>query len=201
MKNNNLPPLCWLITRVIDPGEDGIKGLSTAHFLLRSFGELKEETHLKPTESFTFRGSKIFRKDVIPQHRAHGGVATLLKKHSPSVNIRSLCSKDNETHDLLKQHDISVFGITETWLSADIDNSLVAIEGYTFYRSDRVGRGGGVGVYVDSTLYSVFLTYMYIEHICVTLHLPNIKLTLLVIYRPPHTNLPASLSILDTIVS
>ncbi|KAG5889097.1 hypothetical protein JTB14_002125 [Gonioctena quinquepunctata] len=38
-----------------------------------------QESHLKPNDNFTLRGYKSFRKDVIPNLRARGGVITFVK--------------------------------------------------------------------------------------------------------------------------
>ena len=43
----------------------------------------------------------------------------------------------------------SVVGITESHLSANINDSEVTLKGYTLFRRDRIGRrGGGVIAYV-----------------------------------------------------
>nr|CAH7737670.1 unnamed protein product [Callosobruchus chinensis] len=48
-----------------------------------------QETHLRPSDNFSLRGYNIFRKDVIPNQRAHGGVATFLKDNLPEQEMYS----------------------------------------------------------------------------------------------------------------
>ncbi|KAG5891334.1 hypothetical protein JTB14_036902 [Gonioctena quinquepunctata] len=49
--------------------------------------ESPQETHLKPEENFTLRGFQCFRKDVQPDLRARGGVATFVKDSIPAEKI------------------------------------------------------------------------------------------------------------------
>lgn len=46
-----------------------------------------QETHFKPDDNFSLRGYSIFRKDVIFDHRAKGGVAIFLKDNIPCKEI------------------------------------------------------------------------------------------------------------------
>ncbi|KAG5858980.1 hypothetical protein JTB14_027661 [Gonioctena quinquepunctata] len=46
-----------------------------------------KETHLKPEENFTLRGFQCFRKDVQPDLRARGEVATFVKDSIPAEEI------------------------------------------------------------------------------------------------------------------
>lgn len=47
-----------------------------------------QETHFKPDTKFSLRGYNIYRKDIIPNLRARGGIAILLKDNIPINNIR-----------------------------------------------------------------------------------------------------------------
>jgi len=66
---------------------------------------------------------------------------------------------DHLTVDLSSNNtDVAV--ITETHLKTKHTNSVVAIDGYRVYRRDRAGRrGGGVALYVRSTLQSTVWTH------------------------------------------
>lgn len=46
-----------------------------------------QETHFKPDESFTLRGYSVFRKDVIPNQRARGGVGIFIRDTIPATPI------------------------------------------------------------------------------------------------------------------
>lgn len=65
------------------------------------------------------------------------------------INIRSLFPKHNFVKSLLDEKNISILGVTETWLTTLIDNNFLAIEGYNFFRIDR-GREEGEWVYINS---------------------------------------------------
>ena len=47
--------------------------------------------------------------------------------------------------------------LTESWLKKSISDAEVAINNYTLFRIDRVGRGGGVAVYIKSIFSSSIL--------------------------------------------
>jgi hypothetical protein len=71
-------------------------------------------------------------------------------------NARSLVSKIRELELLARTENIDVIGITETWLTADIQDSEMSIEGYTLLRKDRNDdrkkKGGGVAFYIKNEL-------------------------------------------------
>ena len=48
--------------------------------------------------------------------------------------------------------DIHIFAIAETWLSSDIFDSELIIPGYNLFCCDRDRHGGGVAIYVHSSL-------------------------------------------------
>ena len=73
------------------------------------------------------------------------------------LNVRSLLPKMSEVAMCVSMHGIDVFCVSETWLSVTVPNDAVSIDGYHFFRRDRDGRGGGVGVYVRSDLNGVLL--------------------------------------------
>jgi hypothetical protein len=77
------------------------------------------------------------------------------------VNARSVLSnfKIEELTAYTKQNDLDVIGIAETWLTDNILQPEVSLNGYTLYRKDRCtvkqGRGGGVMLYVRNSVKSV----------------------------------------------
>jgi hypothetical protein len=64
-----------------------------------------------------------------------------------SFNARSIMNKLSELSAFLSTYDPDCIGITESWLSNDIPNSLIADScSYSVFRKDRCSRGGGVCV-------------------------------------------------------
>lgn len=44
----------------------------------------------------------------------------------------------------IEQNKIDLIGVTESWLSSDIQDSLFSLNNYVIFRRDRIGRGGGI---------------------------------------------------------
>lgn len=73
------------------------------------------------------------------------------------VNIQSLCARQMSKFDEFKMcfydSKIDVICLTETWLTNDVPDSLIEIDGYNIVRNDRkYSRGGGLCVYYRSFL-------------------------------------------------
>ena len=70
--------------------------------------------------------------------------------------------KFDELRVFVVMHDVKVIGIAESWLNENVDNSEMVIENFTLYRRDRkdikVGRGGGVLLYVHNSITSRLCT-------------------------------------------
>ena len=71
------------------------------------------------------------------------------------INIRSLCAKKQRKLHwirsfLSKNPGIHVLGISETWLHRNKHRNA-HIPGFRMYRRDRIGKHGGVAVYVKAT--------------------------------------------------
>ena len=113
------------------------------------------------------------------------------------LNIRSILSTSDggpSRFDLLcdfvtKQNDFEVIALTETHIDNSVDSSLIEIEGYHLFRKDRNRAGGGVVLYVRSSLNPKLLfntdTYSS-ESIFVKAHIGNKSVTVGVCYRPPN---------------
>ena len=69
-------------------------------------------------------------------------------------NARSIVNKIQELELLVKNENIDIVGITETWLNVNILDSEMNIEGYTLLRKDRGEnrRGGGVALYIRNDI-------------------------------------------------
>ena len=59
------------------------------------------------------------------------------------LNIRSIYNKTTSLTAFIKEHDISVMCIVESWLHDSIRNSELFLNGFRLHRLDRVGKGGG----------------------------------------------------------
>ncbi|KAG5861664.1 hypothetical protein JTB14_016820 [Gonioctena quinquepunctata] len=68
------------------------------------------------------------------------------------LNIRSLFTGFQEFKEIVLENDIDIMLLSETWLGPDDHSVVVDIPGYTLFRKDRVGRGGGVGAYVKVSI-------------------------------------------------
>ena len=77
------------------------------------------------------------------------------------MNVQSLLCRKCDIELLLKDNDIDVLCLTETWLSSNIPDTFVDVQGYKIYRCDK-GRGGGVCIYVKD---------------CLTVNLCNLRVT------------------------
>lgn len=64
------------------------------------------------------------------------------------ANVRSVSRRFLQLKSLVLEVDCLCFAVSETWLSADLPDSLFGIPGYTLLRSDRPDRGGGVALYL-----------------------------------------------------
>ena len=74
---------------------------------------------------------------------------------SPSVlyfNARSLKNKVDELSSRCHLQNPDIIAITETWLEPLIPDSFVRISGYNLVRCDRNANGGGVALYIKSSI-------------------------------------------------
>lgn len=53
-----------------------------------------------------------------------------------------------------KRTNTEIIVLSETWLKKSITDDLIYIDVYEVYRTDRVGEGGGVAIYVKSKFVS-----------------------------------------------
>ena len=80
--------------------------------------------------------------------------------------------------------------ITESWLTSDMLNPEICVEGYNVFRSDRASRiGGGVCVYMRNDLTvtkELSFSNDMVEIIMVKIE--ELKGIVIGVYRPPNTN-------------
>ena len=76
------------------------------------------------------------------------------------LNVRSLWNKYDQIRQYLFNSNISILGISESWLSDTTDRRLINIPNYTCISNDRiwsenninVKKGGGTCCYIRSDL-------------------------------------------------
>ena len=92
-----------------------------------------------------------------PKHRDNCLVRIPLEdSRLPSVLLTNVCHLQNKLDDLSvlsKQYYPEIICITESWLSCNIPNIAVNLDGYHLIRKDRSsGPGGGVAVYISNNI-------------------------------------------------
>ena len=108
------------------------------------------------------------------------------------INAQSLLGNFDNIELLVKENNLDIMCVCETWLLPNMQSSFVDIPGYSFYRFDG-GRGGGVGIYVSNHLKVTTLKTPELER---PPHLEDIWLTIQnekfpsfilgCVYRHPH---------------
>lgn len=118
------------------------------------------------------------------------------------LNVRSLIPHINEVKNIILSHNLDILCISETWLDAKVSNNLVNIKGYFFHRIDRLGRGGGVGVYLrDSIKFESKVSSRDIEQLWLKLILKSQTLAIGVVYRPPNYDIGNFFDKLETTIT
>ena len=83
------------------------------------------------------------------------------------MNARSIVNKMKVLELTVKQDDLDLVAITETWLHDKITDEEISIEGYTLIRNDRKDinkhRGGGVALYIKNELNPIHKTESYVD--------------------------------------
>ena len=112
-----------------------------------------------------------------------------------TLNIANLMSKKKykvkHLEALMRDKDIKVICLQETWLNDEILETETHIEGYVNYRQDRGGdrKGGGTSTYISSSL-SVTRHESYSNTVCdcVYVEIEEINVGVINIYRPPSSD-------------
>lgn len=120
------------------------------------------------------------------------------------INIRSLYPSFNELKDVVGDENFMILGVTETWLSPEIGNDVLGIDGYGLVRNDREGRGGGVAIYYKTNLNIKIHTLeqkQALEQLWITFKIKQETYGLGVVYRAPSQNVSEALNILESTIS
>lgn len=104
------------------------------------------------------------------------------------LNVRSLLPHFADLKNLLLEKSFDILGISETWLTQGIPSDHVQVPGYTFLRTDRDMRGGGVGMYFKNNFKYEVLTSKQsesLEQLWIKFKFNNVVYIFGSIYRPP----------------
>ncbi len=110
------------------------------------------------------------------------------------LNVRSLTASFSDFSELAAEGDYEVVALSETWLNDEIAPKAfdcLPLAGYQLLRKDRLGRGGGVALYIKDKYkvtekFSLTSVKSSIEHIWVELKFRNKVIAVGSIYRPPN---------------
>lgn len=103
------------------------------------------------------------------------------------LNVRSLVPHFLDIRKIVLDGQYHICTVSETWLCDSIPDSAVSIVNYTFFRRDRQGRGGGVGIYVRNDLKCHTLdTDCDIEQLWLKIHAGGSYIAICAFYRPPN---------------
>lgn len=70
------------------------------------------------------------------------------------MNVRSLVPKMDMVRKWANTTNADILVLSETWFNKSITDYLIFIDGYKVYRTDKVGKGGGVAMCVRSKFIS-----------------------------------------------
>ena len=145
---------------------------------IESFGD-KQHDHLSDEED------EFLQENIRLENRRKQG-NDILVCH---LNINSIQNKFEELVTVIKKLKVHIIFIGETKIDSTYPNSQFSIPDYTLYRNDRKKGGGGILVYVSSSLPSkrIRLDYNYktLEPIAVEIRIGSKDMIFIGIYRPP----------------
>ena len=111
-------------------------------------------------------------------------------------NARSLPPKLDELRALCVDNPYDIICIVESWLSGDIGDTELSIPGFTVFRKDRNRHGGGIIVFVRSSLPCTILPFepptiphIQLEFLPLCIEFCKHKFCISVFYRPPSSDL------------
>ena len=129
-----------------------------------------------------------------------------ISSHAPNTflpslflsNLRSLVNKIDELSGTVSSLSLDIVVITETWLSPNVNNSAINLNGFSIFRRDRRDgrRGGGVCVYVNDRMQVVHLkelSHPEVESLWLLIKPKRIprgfnSIILVAIYQPPKSD-------------
>ena len=130
-----------------------------------------------------------------------------VRKYVPGVklgviNCQSISGKLDFVFDHIKEYQLDIVALTETWLSSEDSNNKHVIDqcvthGYTLHHSPRTSgrRGGGVDLLVSNAI-NVTFKRIHVSPLITSFELmeavftiSSVSIRLIVIYRMPHSKI------------
>lgn len=106
------------------------------------------------------------------------------------LNPWSIVNKFHDVRSFITESSFGIVAISETWLGSEVRSGHYQICGYTLYRKDRSGRGGGVAFYVSDSLGSHLLPTEDpgngIDQLWIRFKINKLSFTVGVVYKPPN---------------
>ena len=100
-----------------------------------------------------------------------------------------MLSKIKPLQLLVEAEDLDVICVVETWLSAEILDAEISIQGYQCFRHDRNWHGGGIVVHVRDCLSTTpIMDNVDLELLILSLTVNNGKTTNGTFYCPPNSS-------------
>ena len=117
-------------------------------------------------------------------------------------------AKYNDLNAFVQEDKPSIIILTETWLSASVPDGIIALDGYTIYRSDRNrSKGGGVCIYLADQIFSEFhikdigTDLGGVESLFLELTTNTTSFVLGCIYRPSSTSIDNDRTLIELILN
>ena len=168
-------PICW------------VKELPFAEVSMSSPGHGgRASIGILPENSVLARGIATQHVEIVQPKPFDGCGSGVVVSH---LNIRSLLPKIDELQAMLDYRSKAhVMGLSETWLDESVTDAELQIDGFRMYSKDRLGRGGGVSVYVSEDVKSMRrqdLEEAVIEALWIEVRLKKLRVLICNVYRPP----------------
>ena len=108
-----------------------------------------------------------------------------------------MSNKVSLVKNFIYDHNVDIFGVSETWLNNDIYDATVQIDGYCLARKDSPSgiRKHGVAVYVKNGIKFSEVDIDAPNTICI--HLTDKNIFCAIIYRPPSSSIPENQLLID----
>ena len=109
-----------------------------------------------------------------------------------SLNIASIPAHIDELRIWVEEQNLDLLAINESRLDSSIPSSAIYIKGYELIRKDRNRYGGGVCIYIRSSIgykNGSDLISNALEAICIEINKPRSKpYVIFACYRPPDSD-------------
>lgn len=141
------------------------------------------DSHSSSTVASIFRNNNMYSGNDRLCNVSNGNSMSILY-----FNARSIVPKHDELCVVVEANNPDIVCIVETWLNADILDSVIALPGYQVHRLDRNWHGGGILVYVrDTFVTSLHASPDNLELLTLSPCSGTNKVCISLFYRPPNS--------------